>query len=293
MQRRASSSLACLFALAVPVSGLAESAVWRVTGGASSVYLAGTVHKLTPRQYPLPAEYEAVYDLSDVVVFETDIGAMQSPDVQVRLAERSRLPQGETLRSTLSGPAYEALGEYCDEIGFPLETLETLRPEAAMLTLLAVTMQSLGITAPGVDEHFFERARSDSKDTLALESVDKQIELLMSLAGGDPDRFVEQSVDDLREARRGALVDGLQIWRDGEESALIEHFVNDQMLYSPEIYQSLLVDRNREWLHAIRGYIDTPETELVLVGVAHLVGDDSLVALLENEGYELERYSLP
>lgn len=289
-QRTHRRSFAALIALALPVVGMAESAVWRVENGGSAVFLGGTIHKLSPQQYPLPGEYQAAYERSDIIVFETDIEAMGSAAVQGRLAERSRLPDGQTLGSVLNASIHTSVQEYCDEIGFPCEHLETLQPVAAMLTLLSITMHSLGITAPGVDEHFFQRAQADSKDIRALESVEEQIDHLMSLDQGDPDRFVQHSIDDLREARRGGMEEGLQVWRQGEEAALVEHFLREQMLYSPALYQSLMVDRNRAWLTSIRQYIQTPETELVLVGVAHLVGDHGLVTLLQNEGYSVEKF---
>lgn len=279
-------------ALALPVAGLADAAVWRVTNGGSTVFLGGTVHKLAPQQYPLPREYRAAYDRSDVVVFETDIEAMRSPGVQSRITERSMLADGETLRSILEPATYGELTEYCAETGFPVERLERLRAVPAMLALLADALHSLGITAPGVDEYFHQRARSESKEIQALETADEQIEYLLSLDQGDPDHFVRRSIEELRDARRGGLEESLHVWREGRENALIEHFLQDQVLHTPDLYQSLLVDRNRQWMHALRRYIETPETELVLVGVAHMVGADGLVALLRNEGYRVEKYSV-
>jgi uncharacterized protein YbaP (TraB family) len=254
------------------------------------MYLAGTIHKLPPGQYPLPEEYGAAYDRAGTIVFETDLGAMQSLEAQARILARGSLPDGETLSGVLDPATYEALKTYCGDIGFPIDVLEPLRPVMAMLTLLTVTMQSLGVTAPGVDEHFYRRARADSKIVLALESVDDQINQLMALDQGQPDAFVRRSIEDLREARRGGLEKGMRIWRRGDERALVRHFIDDPMQYSPAVYQSLLVDRNRQWMTSIRGYLATPESELVLVGVAHLVGDHGLVTMLRAEGYRVERY---
>lgn len=284
-------SFALILALAVPVLGFADGAVWRVTNGASTVYLGGTMHKLSPQQYPLPEEYQAAYERSDVLVFETDIGEMQSLAVQSRIAGLSRLPGGQTLETVLDPPTHALLEGYCTETGAPLALLEPLKPVPAMLTLLSFTLQSLGVTAPGVDEYFFQKAQSDSKDLRALETVDEQIAFLLEMDEDDPDQFVQRSIEDLREARRGALEQGMRAWRGGKEQELIERFLQNEMLVSPGLYQSLVVDRNRAWMRSIRQYIDTPETELVLVGVAHLVGDDGLVALLRKEGFQVERYS--
>lgn len=274
-------------ALALPVAGLADGAVWRVSGAESTLFLGGTMHRLPPDQYPLPAEYQAAYEQAELVVFETDIAAMRSPEVQSRLAARSRLPEEQTLASVLEPSTYRELERYCLETGFDIDHLTALRPAPAMLTLLTVVLDELGITAPGVDEHFFRRARADAKEVASLETADQQIDYLITLDQGDPDRFVSRSIADLREARSGNLVEGLGIWRRGREGPLIEHFLRDQMADSPRLYQVLLVDRNRAWMHTLRRYLKTARRELVLVGVAHLVGDDGLLALLAAEGYEV------
>lgn len=293
MPAASNRSFTLLLALAVPTLGLADGAVWRVDGGASPVYLGGTVHKLSPEQYPLPEEYQAAYERSDVVVFETDIAAMRSARIQARIASLSRLPDGQTLETVLDAPTHDLVVAYCEEIGLPPGPLEPLKPVPAMLTLLSLTLQSLGVTAPGVDEYFFEKASSDSKELRALETVDEQIAYLLSMDEGDPNGFVRRSIEDLREAGRGELDDSLRAWRDGREHALIEHFLRNETLSSPGLYQSLVVDRNHAWLRAIRQYAETPETELVLVGVAHLLGEDGLVALLREQGFQVERYSRP
>jgi uncharacterized protein YbaP (TraB family) len=290
---RSRRPFAALLALVLPAAGLADAAVWRVSGGPSPFYIAGTIHKLSPDQFPLPREYQAAYQRSEVVVFETDIAAMQSAEIQSRLAARSRLPDGETLETVLRPETWRALADYCADTGFAVEHIEPLRPAPAMLTLLAVALNELGVTEPGVDEYFHRRALADAKVTRALETPDEQIDFLLTLDQGDPDRFVMRSIADLREARRGGLETGLEIWRRGNESELVEHFLNGPLLETPELYQALLVERNRAWMESVRRFAATPETELVLVGVAHLVGEHGLPTLLAEEGFQVEKLDLP
>ncbi|HSH41986.1 MAG TPA: TraB/GumN family protein [Arenicellales bacterium] len=290
--RRPRRPFTALLALALPAAGLADAAVWRVTGGPSPFYVAGTIHKLSPDHYPLPEEYQAAYQRSEVLVFETDIAAMQSTDVRSQLAARSRLPDGETLTGLLQPETRRALADYCADTDFPVERLERLRPAPAMLTLLAVALNDLGVTAPGVDEYFHRRARADAKATLALETPEQQIDYLLSLDQGDPNGFVMRSIADLREARRGGLETSLDIWRQGDEEKLVEHFLKDPLLEAPELYQALLVERNRNWMTSIRQFAETAEIELVLVGVAHLLGEHGLPALLAAEGYAVEKLDL-
>jgi uncharacterized protein YbaP (TraB family) len=56
---------------------------------------------------------------------------------------------------------------------------------------------------------------------------------------------------------------------------------------TPDLYESLLVNRNNNWMPKIEAMFDTDETEFVLVGVAHLVGEHGLTAMLQSKGYEI------
>lgn len=57
----------------------------------------------------------------------------------------------------------------------------------------------------------------------------------------------------------------------------------------PEIYQTVLVSRNKKWIPKIETMLSTPETELVLADTLHLAGDDSLLSLLQAKGYIVKK----
>ncbi|MEQ8954506.1 MAG: TraB/GumN family protein, partial [Gammaproteobacteria bacterium] len=81
----------------------------------------------------------------------------------------------------------------------------------------------------------------------------------------------------------------LSAWRVGNASELNAMFVTDMQNEAPEIYQSLLVDRNLKWIPQIEAMLADPDTELVLVGAAHLVGSDGLLNLLQERGYTVRQ----
>ena len=47
-------------------------------------------------------------------------------------------------------------------------------------------------------------------------------------------------------------------------------------------------NRNQAWVPQVEALMATPATEFVMVGVAHLAGDDSLLDMLESLGYTIE-----
>ena len=60
-------------------------------------------------------------------------------------------------------------------------------------------------------------------------------------------------------------------------------------------YEAILVNRNHNWVPQIENFLTEDENVLVIVGAAHLAGEDGLLVLLKDKGYELERvsYAMP
>ena len=57
----------------------------------------------------------------------------------------------------------------------------------------------------------------------------------------------------------------------------------------PTIYQTLIVDRNRRWMKPLLRLLRTDETTMVIVGAAHVVGNQGLITLLSQRGCTIEQ----
>jgi hypothetical protein len=57
----------------------------------------------------------------------------------------------------------------------------------------------------------------------------------------------------------------------------------------PDLHQKIIVDRNRRWLTQIETLIAQGHDAMVVVGAAHLVGQDGVIAMLKTRGYKLEQ----
>ncbi len=58
----------------------------------------------------------------------------------------------------------------------------------------------------------------------------------------------------------------------------------------PDLYETLLAGRNREWLPEIERYLQTPQKEFILVGAGHLVGEDGIIEHLRRLGYRINKF---
>lgn len=57
----------------------------------------------------------------------------------------------------------------------------------------------------------------------------------------------------------------------------------------PQLQQTFLTDRNLNWLKTIESLLKQDQDYLVIVGAAHLVGQQGLVNLLNDRGYRFEQ----
>lgn len=55
------------------------------------------------------------------------------------------------------------------------------------------------------------------------------------------------------------------------------------------MHEDLIVKRNQAWLPQIETMLDSEPVEFVLVGVAHLSGEDGLLAELQMRGCAIEQ----
>ncbi|MBU8920728.1 MAG: TraB/GumN family protein [Bacteroidales bacterium] len=292
MKKSMSLSLVVLMVFSLSIGAYstasAEGFVWKVRKDKSVVYLGGTIHMLRGSDYPLPTEYDKAYEDSEILVFETDMDELQSPDTQVRIMSEAMLPDGQGLDDLLSESTYEALSAYCDGAGMPLAMLNQLKPSIVMISLLSLELQKQGIGQEGVDIHYHGRAVADGRELGGLESVDDQIGYLISMGEGYEDEFILHSIEDMKEA--GEQVEELiETWRKGDAEAMAELMLDDVKEKYPDIYRDLFKGRNDKWLPEIEKLFITPEKEFVLVGSAHLVGDDGIIKALRDRGYKVEK----
>ncbi|MBU4461198.1 MAG: TraB/GumN family protein [Verrucomicrobia bacterium] len=264
----------------------AASSVWKVEKEGSVFYIGGTCHFLREKDLPCPPEFDRAYAAADLLVLETDLGKLQEPETRNLVMAKAVYADGSTLDKHLSAPAYEALAAYCASNGIPVAQLAQFRPSFVMTALTAAELAKMGATGKGVDLIHYERARKDGKPVEELETIEEQIEAVMSMSDGIESDFVLQSLRDIHKARE-QIETMLAAWRKGDMTVMGDLLVRELKDKAPQVYQRMLVDRNERWLARIETYRKTPRIEFFLVGAGHLAGPDSVLQSLGKRGYKV------
>ena len=277
------------FFLAVLFSGhLGAAPVWQVTQGNNTFYLGGTIHVLSQEDYPLPASFELAYGASEMLFFETDMYALNDVAVQQSLQQQVSLPAGETLQDYLDPVQYQALENWLRQMQLPSQAFDRYKVGFVTIQMLMIELQRIGISAPGVDQYYFNRAVVDDKAVGELETIDDHLAFFATYGEGAENELIEMTLDQLESIE--IEMDAMRTaWRAGEINYLEAIYVASMKDEFPELYEVLLVDRNRAWMPALIEMANTSETEFVLVGIAHLLGPDGLIDGLEQAGFDVTR----
>ena len=264
-----------------------RSCLWEVSSEKATLFLLGTVHLLKPGTHTVSPAAEAAFQQAQTILLEVDLDEAESPEAG-KLFSRMALLRDETIEDKISSETLALLVEKTEAMGLPFDRLRSFKPWFLSLTLTLIKLQTLGFDPKhGIDRYFFDKAKQADKEIRALETVEYQLDRFAGL----PDRIQEQlllqtlqELDDLEEEMEQMV----EAWSRGEVEVL-EELTQESFKEFPGLYQRLIVERNKNWLLKIEPILNRPGTTMVVVGALHLVGSESVVELLQEQGYTVKQ----
>jgi len=266
---------------------MAESSVWKVSKGNDHVYIGGTVHILPVSEFPLPKEFITAYNDTDTIVLETKLPDPNDLAFQAKMMAQVSYKDGKKLTDVLTKETYQALTEYIAGFGGDINRLAGFKPGFVVTMMAMMEAQRAQIAGDGVDTYFNQLAVKDKKIPEYLESVEFQIEMLANMGKDDAESFVKLSLSQMGEFK-SMFNKLLPAWRAGDAKQMAE-LVIKPMQEDPKSLKALMTDRNKNWIPHIEKMFNDDDKEFVLVGVGHLVGEESVLTLLKAKGYQVAK----
>ena len=264
----------------------AAPAIWTVEQDGKKLYLFGSMHLLPAQVKWRRAEIDDAIAASSVFVFEAPIGGGSSSAMSNFIESGGKLKDGKTLEDVLPADLYAKVEDAAWKVNYPPAMLRPFRPWLAAVSLELFTYIKAGFsTYYGVDYLIEKDATDRGKKLDYLETVEEQLSFFSRL-----DRKVEIAY--LRETARsimeepGSPAELINAWASGKPEQMIG-ILEAAFDKVPVLRAQLLVARNKNWIAKLEAMLKSGDTHFVTVGVGHLVGPDSVIALLRAKGYKI------
>lgn len=273
---------------------------WKATDSKGNVvWLLGSIHAGLDEYYPLPEAIMTAYENSDALAVEADIVAIETDeaammDAALAMSKYLLYVDGTTLKDHISADLYERTVNVTKEGGLYNAMYEYYEPSMWMSIISNITCEEAGLDANlGIDRQFLLSAHNSGKEIIEIESAEEQYGML----GGFSDELQVMLLEDSVAGREDKSdVDELKelatAWGEGDIDVLNSLVVPGEDVewddLSLEYWKAMFTDRNIGMADFCADALDSGKEVFVIVGLAHFLGDDGIVALLTDLGYTVE-----
>jgi uncharacterized protein YbaP (TraB family) len=278
--------LAVPIALAAGSSSATEAVnypVWAIETGGGRVYLVGH----TP---PRPLDWndsriEGFLRTCSSLWNETN--QTDHTDAQ-GLTQRYGIIPDKPLNTWLGPTDRDRLSQAAKIVGVPEDALQPFRPWLAGQALEGAFFSAKGVNARNADAVLVSEA-SEAGVSVSSEFATKEdaARWFARLSPAQELQYFRYILDEILMGHD----EGQRIyadWASGKDGRAADWVAKMKQLY-PELYQSIVVTRNQGWEPRIRSMLTQPKPAMVVVGLFHLVGPDSIQAQLRTHGLHVKR----
>ncbi len=256
--------------------------LWKIEKeNVASGYLFATIHSEDPRVLDLPEKVAKALDQAPRVVLETEM----SPEDMLLMLEKLMLPPGESLVELLGIETFIPVFGALSQRGITYGVASRLRPWAAMLLLNMPPME----TGEFLDMYLKNRAEQAGIPVFGLESIEEQADLF---SGFDLDTQLEMLRATLKyqDSFEEILEKLHQFYLAGDLSGMLEFsedlLEEEDRELNAALMEKLLDERNHRMLRRMKAHLQE-RGAFIAVGALHLPGENGLLNLLRQAGYQL------
>lgn len=273
-------ALVCMFA---SPTILAKPVMWQLSDEDSTITLYPTVHLLPEGIDWQSAALTTALNEADEVWFEVKPDELAGANMSQLLATKGYLQR--PLEQVISSELMAQLTQYTSTHQLPLAQLKTMQPWLLALTIMNIELERHGWSAQNGVESVL-KPMAQRKVINGLESALFQIELFSDMSDDDQTMFLASTLNDIEEGP-ALLLAIAKAWSQGNEADMVALLIAETKRDYPNLYDVIFTQRNQKWVTIIETELAKSGSDFIAVGAGHLVGDDSVVAMLKAKGYTL------
>jgi uncharacterized protein YbaP (TraB family) len=263
-------------------------AIWKLKDSDSEIWLFGTVHLLPPDLKWQSRKIDKAFDAAQTIYFETETDESAQKAIGDLVKKLGSNPPGVKLSSLLDTADKALLAEVCQRVKLTPAVFEDERPWLAAVQLSVAFVMTQGLAqSAGVEHVLGERAIQQNKKVSYFETTEEQIRFFADLPRPIELEFLRSTLREIKSESEN--VDEMnKAWARGDVKTLGAYFSDMSTEAGPEIYDALIRKRNERWATSIDKMMHGSGKIFIAVGAAHLIGNDSVVAMLRAKGYKVE-----
>jgi uncharacterized protein len=258
-----------------------SSLLWEISGGGleEPSYLFGTLHLVCPGLFAFHEEWINSFKKTEQLVLELDF-TDQSMLQEFQLG--IFMKNGESLDDLLEARDLELLTNFlADSLDLDINIASTIMP---LITATFFFPHLLQCQPMSYDLFLMQMAIESGYPVKGLETGVDQLSFFHAVP------YEEQAVsllDMIRDYSRARSVYNkmAHLYID-QELDLLYDLILEESTGIPDFEKNFLVERNREWIPAIKDLINR-RPAFIAVGAGHLPGNGGLLRLLKQEGYDV------
>jgi uncharacterized protein YbaP (TraB family) len=264
-----------------------EGLLWRVSrSGVRPSYVFGTIHVADPRVLDVPEPVGRALLQSRYYYVES----FQAEREAARFFEAARFEDGRRLEPLIGAQAYAQVAEILRAREVPEDVIARVKPWAALINL---TMTPEDYEKVTLDQRLLELARENGLRVLDLESIEEQISAFDKIPLETQVKLLRHALAH-RDELAALLEPTIEAWlrRDLAGIHAGAGRIGKRFPEMAEHYRMLsrTVVEDRSVLMAHRLLMPLREGRaFVAVGADHLYGADGILAMIERQGYRVER----
>jgi hypothetical protein len=287
MMRRLLSVLAGAGIWFLAGAAFAQPPVWIVHRGDATVVLFGSVHVLPPGLDWEPPKLKAALAKADDLWFEIPLDEASSLAATRLAVARGLQAPGQSLSAELSATGRARLAKVAQGCGVSVEGVDRLRPWLAEITLSLAVYSKVGALADQGVEFQISSTAPPAVPRRAFETAEQQIGFLSDAPLADQVASLEETLGEL-DAGPASYERVVTVWMAGDVPGIVHEALDPMVKAAPGEYRALVVDRNKRWAEQILERLKGNGEAVMVVGVGHLVGPDSVPALLRARGISVD-----
>lgn len=265
---------------------VAHPALWEVSDPDTTIYLFGTIHLLPGDLQWRTAKLDQAMANSQQLVVETIVDDKNPTKLMSALASLGLAKGLPPLVDRVPAAKRAALEAAIKRSGVPEQAYNGMKTWMAAFLLLGGQFRALGLSG-GVEGVLRNSFTTQGKPVGELETNLEQLSFFDRLPESAQQNLLEGAIEDSKDTDK-EYDDMLDAWSRGDVSGIARTFDHD-LSDSPVLQQTLIRQRNANWSKWIEQRMAEPGTVLLAVGAGHLAGKNSVIEMLQKDGYKVRR----